>query len=423
MEKLLVGVSSEIGPLQTVLVHSPGPEVERMTPEHVERALYSDILSLSSAAEEHIVLKQLLAKSATVLEVKDLLTEVLKLDKVKEDLVRRIAAKEKVNAEVDFLLQMSPVILATQLIEGVALKRDNLSRYLSDERYSVRPLHNILFTRDPSMVLWDEVLIGRMAKSVRERESLLMEAIFTHHPALGINQINPNSLTPDPSFVSRSTIEGGDVLVAREDVLVIGKGSRTSSEGIDFLIEILKAKKSGLKHLIVQELPDSPESFIHLDMIFTFLSQEFCLIYEPLLLHNTKFQTIHISIDNGIVTGIHQRKNLLLALQQIGIDLKPLFCGGKIDPWVMEREQWHSGANCFAFEPGKVIGYERNGYTLDEMDKNGFEIHKADDFLRNGMNYSDFKKLTITMPGSELARGGGGARCMTMPIGREKISW
>ncbi len=89
----------------------------------------------------------------------------------------------------------------------------------------------------------------------------------------------------------------------------------------------------------------------------------------------------------------------------------------------MEREQWHSGANFFAFASGKVIGYERNSYTLAEMNKQGFEIIRAQDFIGNKLNHNDFQKLAITIPGSELARGGGGARCMTMPICREKVDW
>ena len=89
----------------------------------------------------------------------------------------------------------------------------------------------------------------------------------------------------------------------------------------------------------------------------------------------------------------------------------------------MERDQWHSGANFFAFSPGKVIGYERNDYTLEEMSRSGFEIIKAQDFLERKLNHNDFGKLVITIPGSELARGGGGARCMTMPISREKVDW
>ena len=107
----------------------------------------------------------------------------------------------------------------------------------------------------------------------------------------------------------------------------------------------------------------------------------------------------------------------------MGFDLKPVFCGGRHDPWTMEREQWHSGANFFAFAPGKVIGYERNEFTLNEMNKHGFEIISASDVISNKVNPYNYQKAVITIPGSELARGGGGARCMTMPICRKKVDW
>ena len=423
MDKINVGVSSEIGVLKGVILHTPGHEVENMTPENAERALYSDILNLSVANKEYLPFKGILEKVSSTYEVKDLLIQTLHNDAVKEDLVRKIITQEESLAEMDFLLHMPAPLLATQLIEGVVLNRDNLTRFLSKERYSIRPLHNFLFTRDASMTLWDDVLIGKMASKVRERETLIMETIFKNHPAFGVGTINPVTPAVDCGNFPNTTIEGGDVQIASEDILLVGKGARTSSQGIDFLIDVIKAKKTSLKHIIVQELPDSPESFIHLDMTFTFLSQDACMVYEPLILHNNKFHTIHISIDNGVVTGIHEQKNMLKALKDIGLELNPIFCGGKQDPWIMEREQWHSGANFFAFAPGKVIGYERNDYTLEEMHKNGFEIIRARDFIDNNLNHNDYSKLVITIHGSELALGGGGARCMTMPISREKVEW
>lgn len=103
------------------------------------------------------------------------------------------------------------------------------------------------------------------------------------------------------------------------------------------------------------------------------------------------------------------------------MDVEPVYCGGKKDEWTQEREQWHSGANFFAFEPGKVIGYSRNIYTLEEMNKHGFEIIHAKDVIKNKINLDDYKKCVVTIDGSELARGGGGCRCMTMPLSREHI--
>ena len=420
MDKINVEVFSEIGVLKDVILHTPGHEVENMTPENAQRALYSDILNLSVATKEYMHLKGVLNKVARTYEVKDLLRETIADARVREELVRRICLQEDAAAEIDFLLNTSVGELSNQLIEGVVLRRDNLTRFLSKDRYSMRPLHNFLFTRDASMTLWDEVLIGKMASKVRERESMIMETIFRFHPAFGTKTNSPAAPVGIPGIFPNATIEGGDLLIASEDVLLIGSGSRTSTEGIDYLIEMIKAKKAGLKHIVVQELPESPESFIHLDMTFTLLDKDACMVYDPLILKNNKFHTIHITIENGKVTAIKQRKNLLKTLNSIGFELNPVFCGGRQDPWIMEREQWHSGANFFAFAPGKVIGYERNDYTLEEMSKNGFEIIRAIDVIENRVHPDDYKKVVVTIPGSELARGGGGARCMTMPVCREK---
>lgn len=422
MSKLRVVVNSEIGKLRGVIIHTPGGEVENMTPENAERALYSDILNLSVASKEYLHLKGVLNRVTHTFEVGTLLEETLQEQLVKEELIRKIGILEENLNQVPYLLELPIDQLAKELIEGVILRRDNLTRFLSKERYSLRPLHNFLFTRDASMTVWNDVLIGRMANKVRERESLIMESIFKYHPSFGVSTINPSASGHLP-LIGKATIEGGDLLVANEDVLLVGCGSRTSTQGVDYLIEMIKMKKTSTKHIIVQELPESPESFIHLDMTFTFLDRNSCMVYAPLILKNTKFHTILISIENGKVSHISEKENLLTALKEVGFDLEPIYCGGVGDPWSMEREQWHSGANFFAFAPGKVIGYERNEYTIQEMAKHGFEVISSSDLIEGIVDADHYNRAVITLPGGELARGGGGARCMTMPFSREDVQW
>ena len=423
MDKLNINVNSEIGELEEVILHSPGSEVENMTPENAERALYSDILNLSVASREYFELKEVLNKVTRTHEISQLLAETLKNNASKELLIRNICDHEEAADELDTLLNMPPDVLARQLIEGVVLKRDNLTRFLSNERYAMRPLHNFIFTRDSAISIWNDVLIGKMASKVRERESLIMETIFRDHPLFSVNTINPERVAGGRSAFRYATIEGGDVEIANENVILVGSGARTSTEGIDLLTEIIRDKKEGTKHLIVQELPRTPESFIHLDMTFTFLDRNACLVYEPLIMKKTKYHTINITIDNGRVTSIKEETSLLKALEKCGMELTPINCGGHGDPWIMEREQWHSGANFFAIAPGKVIGYERNEKTLEEMNRNGFEILQAMDIIEGRVNIDDYQRAVITIAGSELARGGGGARCMTMPVRRKNITW
>jgi arginine deiminase len=418
-QKIKIDVTSEFGQLEGVIIHTPGQEVEEMTPENAERALYSDILNLSVAASEYSYFKGVLNKVTQTFEVKDLLSDILKLDEVKSLLLKEICTNESAMDIYPKLLEQSAPELARQLIQGVFLERNNLTRYLSQERFSLRPLHNFLFTRDASMSFGNEVLIGKMASKVRDREAVIMNAIFNNHPLIETNTINPNR-TENTSNYSGISIEGGDFLVGREDLLVIGSGIRTSTQGIDFILENFKSKKDGIRHILIQELPETPESFIHLDMVFTFLDNDACIVYEPLIQKTNRFRTIHIQVENGKVTEISEQQNLLKALQKLGIDLNPIKCGGGIDNWTQEREQWHSGANFLAFAPGKVIGYERNVHTLEQLNNSGFEIITAKDFL-DGKSAIPQGKCVITIPGSELARGGGGARCMSMPIRRKSL--
>lgn len=418
MTKIKVDLTSEIGELECAILHTPGPEVENMTPENAERALYSDILNLAVVENEYHQFHEVLKKHAKVFQVSDLLEDVLESKTIRKKLVEDIIASENIKENLDYLSELPAQELATRLIQGVVMRKDNLTRYFDNERYSLRPLHNFFFTRDASSAIGSNVLINKMANKVRERESLIMEFIFTHHSQFSAGIINPNR---DSISTPEVNTEGGDILVAREDTLILGTGARTSVQGVDYILESVKQSKK-IKHIIVQEVPDAPESFIHLDMVFTFLDVDSCMIYEPVILTPNHYRTVYIKIDNGKVS-ICTEKDLLTVLKKLDFDLKPIICGGQKDKWIQEREQWHSGANFFALAPGKIIGYGRNVYTLEELNKNGFEILSANDVINGKVDIDDYQKYFITIDGAELARGGGGARCMTMPFRRKPVSW
>lgn len=415
-------INSEIGILEGVIIHTPGSEVENMTPENAERALYSDILNLSIASREYTQLSGVLKKTTRVFEVKKLLDDVLKNKTAKAQLLHEICHHEGIPEMEDQLAERSGSELARMLIEGVILERNNLTNYLNREKFLLRPLHNLFFTRDSAMGMNGNMLIGRMANRVRERETLIMETIFNHHPVFETVTLNPAKPPQGIPVDQKATIEGGDVQVVRDDIFLIGTGMRTSTQGIDFIIETIKKQGRGVCHIIVQELPATPESFIHLDMVFTCMSMDTCMVYDPVVFNLSRYKTICINIDNGRVK-INEQPNIPEALKKLGIDLRPISCGGNNDPWIQEREQWHSGANFFAIAPGKVIGYERNVHTLEEMNRNGFEIITAADVIKGKVNPVDDRNYVITIAGSELARGGGGARCMTMPVRRKEVKW
>ncbi len=415
--KMPVHVYSEIGTLNGVIVHSPGKEVENMTPDNAERALYSDILNLCVARNEYNQFKGVLDRVTQTFEVKDLLCEILKNDKVKQGLVEKVCRYEGAGTICEYLYSLEGNALADALIEGVPVHRNTLTNFLNKERFALRPLHNFFFTRDGAISVCDDVFVGAMASPVRLRESIIMESIFDFHPFFSTKTINPITKDgPDPMV----SIEGGDVLVAREDVILCGIGSRTTSQGVDFLLRHLK-NKNEKQHVLVQELPLTPESFIHLDMVFTLLDRDMCMIYEPIIMKMNKYQTVHIYAEGGKVQFIREVKNLPEALQKLGMDLRPVLCGGDDDQWLQEREQWHSGANFFALGPGKVIGYARNVHTIKALEKSGFEVIRAKDVLKDRVKLSDYERYVVTIEGSELPRGGGGARCMTMPVSREAL--
>ena len=415
---LRINVRSEIGRLEAVMLHSPGAEVENMTPRNVQRALYSDILNLSIAQEEYSRLYGVLSKVCRIYEVRPLLKKVLDNAIDRAELIRRICVGENATRYYERLMDMDSSRLASVLIEGLPAEINTLTSYLANEYYALYPLYNFYFTRDSAVTIGDNVLICKMANKVRMRESVIMEAIYQCSGAFECGITDANGYHPENSPV---TMEGGDILVVRDDILLIGNGSRTSSQGIDFMIDrFSKSHPEGTLHIIVQQLPHSPESFIHLDMVFTMLDRDKCMIFEPLILDDHQYQTVDITVTDGVVSSIKPVRNIIYALRRLGIDLKPVVCGGS-DEWDQEREQWHSGANSFCLAPGQILTYARNIHTLEELDKDGFNIISADDVISGKAEIAG--RCAITISGSELPRGGGGARCMTMPLSRMDAGW
>jgi len=409
-----IQVYTETGDLEGVILHPPGPEVESVTPKNAERALYSDILNLSVARSEYSQLENLLNHLVPTFRVMDLLKDILRSAEIREKIVKKVCYREGQPNLIDRLLDLDEALLAKQLVEGVPLERNTVTGYLSSEHYSLRPLHNFFFTRDASVALGDQVLISRMANRIRDREALIMQAIFDYHPRFRVQTIHAEEGVSKNDSIS---FEGGDLLVAASNITLVGLGTRTTSQGIDFLVKMLSERK-GMHHILVQELPPAPESFIHLDMIFTILDKDSCMVFEPVILQSNKYQTLRVDTDNGRVVSIRNVENLVKALKDLGMDLKPSYCGGRKDTITQEREQWHSGANFFAVGPGKLIGYNRNTHTLENLHQSGYEIIDSKDVLNGKTDISTMNKYVLTIDGAELSRGGGGVRCMTMPFRR-----
>ncbi len=401
-----IRVNSEIGKLKAVIIHQPGIEVELMTPDTASKALFSDILSVDFAQKEHLQLSAFLEKITTVYELKELLLDVFQSSDSPAGLFKKIVEKEK-SYSLEQLKNYSPEQLVNFLIEG---KWQDDKAFTS---FELPPLYNFYFMRDASMSIGSLALMGKMAKEVRNREPLIMQLIIEQHP-----NFESDTITLD--FDNKEImIEGGDVLVAREDVLLIGNGDRTSSEAILQLAKQLK-EKTKFKHIIVQTLPKKPESFIHLDMVFTFLDENLCMLYKPLFFDSEwkkKYKTKYIDLTKTDLS-LEVKPDIFSSLKDLGFTIDYISCGGE-NKWYQDREQWHSGANFFAFAPGKVIGYGRNTNTIKALQDYGFEVISAQDVIDGKTHPDQFTRCVVTIESAELVRGGGGGRCMTMPVWRE----
>jgi arginine deiminase len=221
----------------------------------------------------------------------------------------------------------------------------------------------------------------------------------------------------------RPTLEGGDVVVLREDMLVIGYSERTEKTTVERLAETLKAKKSPVKRLFVVAVP--PErSYMHLDTVFTMISRDECLVYGPMILAGGAEEADVYEVDLGKreVTWTSE-KDLLSALASQKIDLKPILCGGG-DPIVQRREQWTDGANAFALAPGVILLYDRNVQTAEELARHGYAIVDEADLLlgRTELDVREGKKCVVRLAAHELSRARGGPRCMAMPLVRADLT-
>ncbi|MDQ3283270.1 MAG: arginine deiminase family protein [Acidobacteriota bacterium] len=420
-----LNVTSEIGRLKSVLVHLPGREIDLMVPPMMAQLLFDDILYGQVAREEHRRFQQLIRFIADdVYDLQDLLEEVLEDLDVKEHIVRDLGKRNRLNRKlIASLLEQPAAALAEVLIAGIA--RETISGELP--QFDLYPIPNLFFMRDPQIVLGDRVVVSSMATQARRRESLLSKYVFEHHPLFAredrfwVDFMETEPERPMPK--NMPTLEGGDVIVPRRDLLLVGITERTNKAGVEALLSSLKAANAGLNAAIIVEVPRQ-RSFMHLDTIFTFINRHECLIYPPVILQGgsqaAKVTLADLTKKRGL--DFSEQKSLLATLKKKGFDLEPIYCGGQsaVD---QQREQWTDGANAFALAPGIILLYERNVRTADELARHGYHIVYEDDLLlgRTELETWTDKKYALQIAGNELSRARGGPRCMTMPLEREEL--
>lgn len=402
-----IQIPSETGQLRKVIVHTPGHEVSLVNPELKDELLFDDIIFEEDAREEHLdmldLFKAAMPEDGEILEIMDLARECLQDSDIRSEFVNTLVSElpyENLTAVQKDLQELSADDLLRFVVEG------SIS---PSHHFSLRPAPNLLFTRDLAAVVNDTVILSKAAKRARARESLLMELILLNSDTF--SDVRDRIIYTDGS----QSIEGGDVLVVSEKIVLIGMSERTSFSGLMGVTKQLLA--GNVEHVLAVDIPKKRSS-MHLDTIFTFSDVNECVVFPPAIEEQTD-NVVELCKSGGQIIS-KQHSSIKHALEVLTkTDFTFIRCGGE-NRTTQFREQWTDGANVFALAPGIIVGYERNTKTFEALSKQGYKIMNQFDFVDTYAN-QDFDpaqsgKIAISFQGHELCRGRGGARCMTLPL-------
>lgn len=408
---MAIHVKSEIGKLKKVMLHRPGQELEHLVPEDLERLLFDDIPYLKTAKIEHDMFAEIMrGQGVEVVYLEDMTAEVLKNPEKKEQFVREFiseggASAAKVRDQLyDYLMKISDEKeLVLKTMSGIRASELNVkmscplvSLVKKESQFLLDPIPNLYFTRDPFACIGNGVSLNRMYSRTRRRETLYGKYILKY---------NPDFAGKVPFYYDRDmdfSIEGGDILNLSNKVIAIGISQRTTPEAIELLAQnIFVDKASEIETIIALDIP-AVRAFMHLDTVCTQVD------YDKFTIHPGIMQTLRIfEIKPGDRKGqlkVTESDAMLsdILAKYLELDKVTLIkCGGK-DRIASEREQWNDGSNTLCIEPGKVVVYDRNYVTNEILRQHGIEV--------------------LEMASSELSRGRGGPRCMSMPLEREDLS-
>ena len=400
-------VRSETGTLEQVLLHRPGAELEQLVPGELERLLFDDIPYLQAAQQEHDAFAEMLRHNGTqVLYLEELMAQTLAADpQVRRRFVRQFIeeggriARHFQPALYEYLTALTDDELVRRTMTGVSMEeflpegqRGSLvSLTRGSHRFVLDPIPNLYFTRDPFACIGEGVSLNAMYSPTRRRETIYGQYILKYHPDFA-GQVPFYYRREDPF-----SIEGGDILNLSPRLLAVGISQRTTPEAIEILARnIFRDETAEIRTILALDIPNL-RAFMHLDTVLTQVERDTFTVHPEILGSLRVYRMTSGGRDSLQVTERTGTLEEILAGEMGLPRVKLIRCGGG-DRVASEREQWNDGSNTLCIAPGKVVVYDRNYVTNAILRDNGIQV--------------------LEMPSSELSRGRGGPRCMSMPLRR-----
>ncbi|NCE15299.1 arginine deiminase [Enterococcus gallinarum] len=398
-----IQIFSEIEPLKRVMLHRPGAELENLMPDYLDDLLFDDIPFLAQAQQEHnFFAKVLVENGCEVVYLEDLAAETLQLSGCKEAFLddylqeTKIQDQDVLNEVRDYFLSIKDErAFIDQTMAGLKKQDLSISKTASlsamrenDYPFIIDPMPNLYFTRDPFAIIGHSISLNRMFSETRRRETLYGQYIFKHHPQFAKPSVNFLYDREEPA-----RIEGGDQLVLSQHVLAIGISQRTEVHSIEKIAENIFSMEPSFEHILAFDI-GSERKFMHLDTVFTMIDRDKFTIHPEIEGELTLFSITKQGQEIKVVEEKDTLDHILCRYLDLpAVEL--IRCGGD-DITAAAREQWNDGSNTLAIAPGEVIVYDRNTITNQLLAEAGIKLHQ--------------------IPGSELVRGRGGPRCMSMPF-------